>query len=113
MNPVLVVSKAETTHEGETIRYKMVNVWCPGCDRHHTFNVAMTRTPKTFQPLWGWDGDEKSPTFEGSMLTDGPSGRCHSLLRDGEWEFLQDSDHALAGKKAKMVPVPDWLMPES
>lgn len=36
-------------------------------------------------------------------------GNCHSFLRHGIWDFLADSAHGLAGQKAPMVPLPDWL----
>lgn len=33
-------------------------------------------------------------------------GSCHSFLRNGQWEFLNDSAHHLAGKTVPMVPLP-------
>jgi hypothetical protein len=39
-------------------------------------------------------------------------GNCHSFLRNGRWEFLGDSQHALAGQTVDMVPLPDWLVRE-
>lgn len=38
-----------------------------------------------------------------------PFGNCHSFLRNGQWEFLGDSTHKLAGKNAQMVPLPVWV----
>lgn len=48
-------------------------------------------TPHTREPAWG---------------------NCHSFLREGQWQFLNDSAHSLAGKTVPMVPLPDWLMPK-
>jgi len=36
-------------------------------------------------------------------------GNCHSFVRNGQWEFLSDSAHTLAGQTVPMVPLPDWL----
>lgn len=33
-------------------------------------------------------------------------GSCHSFLRAGRWEFLDDSAHGLAGQTVDMVPLP-------
>jgi hypothetical protein len=37
-------------------------------------------------------------------------GNCHSFLKDGQWQFLSDSAHALAGQTVPMVPLPNYLM---
>lgn len=37
-------------------------------------------------------------------------GNCHSFIRDGQWQFLSDCAHSLAGQTVPMVPVPDWFM---
>lgn len=37
-------------------------------------------------------------------------GNCHSFIVNGQWQFLGDCAHALAGQTVPMVPVPDWLI---
>lgn len=37
-------------------------------------------------------------------------GNCHSFVRNGQWQFLPDSAHALAGQTVDMVPLPEWLL---
>ena len=37
-------------------------------------------------------------------------GDCHAFLRNGVWDFLNDSAHHLAGQQVPMVPLPDWLL---
>ncbi len=37
-------------------------------------------------------------------------GSCHSFVRDGHWQFLADSAHALAGQTVPLVPMPDWML---
>lgn len=50
--------------------------------------VPHDNTPHTRDPAWG---------------------NCHSFLRAGQWEFLGDSGHRLAGQTVPMVPLPDYL----
>lgn len=91
-------------------------VWCPGCEEASIFHVAREDgSLPAFGPCWEWDGNLESPTISPSLLTQGGrqgSGHvCHSFIRDGKWEFLTDSTHALAGQTVPMVPLPDWLLP--
>lgn len=36
-------------------------------------------------------------------------GQCHSFIKNGQWQFLSDCAHELAGQTVPMVPLPDWL----
>lgn len=91
-----------------------VLVWCPGCEELHPFVVAneQGQTP-TNGPCWDWDRNEETPTFSPSLLVlggrQGSDHVCHSFLRQGRWEFLGDSTHALAGQTVDLPPLPDWL----
>lgn len=96
--------------------------WCPGCDEAHAIGVGPGG--------WTWDGNAEAPTFSPSVLVrsghyveiyggcwcewneehpDDPTefkcGVCHSFVRAGRIEFLNDSTHALAGKT---VSLPAW-----
>lgn len=78
-------------------------MWCPGCDRSH----RVIDGPNG----WTWDGNEDTPTFSPSILVRwqrvaGQPERCHSFIRGGVWEFLDDCTHALAGRRVPMVPHP-------
>lgn len=85
---------------------------CPGCEEVHQIDVAK----------WEWNGSLRVPTFSPSYLVLNdpnpnadpkydPKGkfrngfRCHSFIRDGNIEFLNDCTHKLAGKT---VPLPEW-----
>lgn len=57
---------------------------------------------------WTWDRNRELPTISPSILVTG-SKRCHSFVKNGEWQFLGDSDHALAGTTVPVQPVPDWF----
>jgi len=86
---------------------------CPGCKQTHTVG-----------PSWQFNGDLENPTFSPSVLVKSGhyashhkpgddcwcthnerTGRstfkctvCHSFIRDGQWQFLSDCTHELAGK---------------
>lgn len=83
-------------------------VYCPGCKISHWINVN-----KPNRPRWTWNGDREKPTFSPSILVRYPWGdppvdqRCHSFIRDGQWQFLQDCTHELAGKTVPMVEDPE------
>lgn len=85
-----------------------VQFWCPGCD--HLHQIVTWRAGGG--DVWTWDGNQDRPTVSPSILVTGGSGdlTCHSFLRDGRWEFLADSTHALAGQTVDMVPLPEWLV---
>ena len=63
---------------------------CPGCGYSHWFR---TKGPK---PCWTWNGDMDKPTLSPSLLVRGKY-RCHSFVKNGMIQFLNDSDHKLAG----------------
>lgn len=83
--------------DGENATYHLV--WCPGCEDVHAWRT----------PLWEWNGDHEKPTVSPSLLVTGGSRGlvCHSFIRDGQWQFLADSTHALAGQTVPMVPIPN------
>lgn len=103
--------------------------FCPGC---HTVHVVLIKQRGTASP-WEWNGDLERPTLSPSVLVyshetlnaagkalidaagDGPTPeltdehrvstpQCHSYVRDGHIEFLNDSTHALAGTTVELGP---------
>ena len=98
-NPVMVLKTVG--------KEQVLWMFCPGCDDAHCVD-----------PRWSWDENVESPTISPSILvtqafhpeTGLIERRCHSFVRQGQWEFLGDSTHALAGQTVPMVPVPDWLL---
>lgn len=94
-------------------------IWCPGCSSAHRPQTRLPDIEASFVGLlWEWDGNLVRPTFSPSYKTwwsEGPEHIekiCHSFIRDGQWQFLNDCTHALAGQTVDMVPVPDWLVRE-
>lgn len=67
--------------------------------------VSETTEPGRYQflvPLWSFNGDLEKPTIEPSILVrgvrDGKDYRCHSFVKDGQWQFLGDCTHELANR---------------
>ncbi|MGR3463608.1 DUF6527 family protein [Limimaricola sp.] len=97
-----------------------VGFMCPGCGTMH-----QVRVDGEGRPHWDWNGDADAPTFSPSVLVQGtawptddehqrimagetielPPARCHSFVRDGRIQFLNDCTHALAGRT---VDLPDF-----
>lgn len=111
-NPVTSVRHLVQHGDGKCLG-KMVWIWCPGCQALHT---PRFRCPDHGGPEKGpvWEGDPNSHPFTmtPSYLVHETkiSPKCHSHIRNGRWEFLADSTHALAGMTVPLEPLPDWLM---
>ena len=83
-------------------------VWvfhCPGCGYSHPFHTDAAKHP-THQS-WQFNGDVERPTISPSLLVfkDVPLRRCHSFVRGGKIQFLNDCWHSLRGQT---VEIPDW-----
>lgn len=78
---------------------------CPGCGYGHPFHTDPKHHP-THQS-WEWNGSVDSPTISPSLLIfkDVPAQRCHSFIKDGRIQFLDDCFHALKGQT---VDIPDY-----
>lgn len=114
-NPVTVVRHARywTPDDTGACLGVKVHLWCPGCQELHapTFRCPDHGGPETGPT---WDGDPYSDPFsmEPSLLVSGssPDHRCHSFIRNGTWQFLDDCAHPLRGLHP-LEPLPDWLVP--
>lgn len=83
--------------------------WCPGCKCLHNFSVKKSNRAGA---QWTWNGNEEKPTFSPSLVGKNLNGKgtnCHSFLRDGVWEFLNDCTHEFAGKKVPLPDLPEWV----
>lgn len=99
--------------EGDRIAF-----WCPGCDDSHVITIVDKKG-------WTYNGDPNAPTFTPSVKVTGvqwapgeyfhmpthakvPTGGqtiCHSYVRGGKIQFLDDCTHNLVGQT---VPLPDF-----
>jgi|KBSMisStaDraftv2_1062788.scaffolds.fasta_scaffold266777_3 hypothetical protein len=124
-NPIAVFRTQRRLKEGLTLHREhdedyepdggAVWVWCPGCEEAHRFQVIHEGVTPSQGAHWDWNGSVESPSFEPSYLTwlgpdATPTSRCHSFLRNGQWQFLSDCTHRLANQTVPMVPLPDWLV---
>lgn len=81
-------------------------LWCPGCDCFHGFYPKTKPGPG---PRWDFDGDMDKPTINPSLLVTRQYGDgreqtiCHSFIRNGQWQYLNDSTHILAGQTVDVV----------
>jgi len=85
-------------YKNQDPKYKGVMAfYCPGCNCQHPFDLER----------WEWNGSMDKPTFTPSLLCnqDYPQSRCHSFVKDGMIQFLDDCWHSLKGKT---VEIPDW-----
>lgn len=79
--------------------------WCPGCDAIHKISAGGNG------PVWAFNGDLVKPTFSPSHLTGSPGfqkNRCHSFIKDGMIQFLNDCHHGLAGKTVPLPTKDKW-----
>ena len=104
----------------QTVLHRVENVpntllfECPGCGECHQVPVKPGDGVR-----WEWNGSLDKPTFSPSLLVRGgplqdehglaiPGARsrcCHSFVRDGQIQFLNDCTHKLAGQT---VDLPAW-----
>lgn len=79
---------------------------CPGCGLFHVLNID-----PDFKPCWSFNGDLERPTIAPSINTwqEGRDGQvrmcCHSFVRDGKIQFLNDCTHALKGQTVDMPEI--------
>lgn len=94
-------------------------LWCPACEELHRIVTGGANS-------WTWDGDRERPTISPSILVHatqwapefsfhrpnhriapGERTTCHSFVVAGQWQFLPDCTHTLAGQTVPCVPIPD------
>lgn len=102
---------------------KLLIFTCPGCGENHCVTVAGDDVP---HPCWTWNGSVDAPTLSPSILCSGylsitddehdaymagaplPPQKayvCHSFVRDGRIEFLNDCTHPFAGQTLDLLEV--------
>lgn len=91
--------KAHWIREGVDLSF-----FCPACGYPHNIVVDGSRG-------WKFNGDMECPDVSPSICLTAEYGDnresqiCHSFIRNGEWQFLNDCTHNMAGQT---VPVPDY-----
>lgn len=86
---------------------------CPGCEHLHQISDKTDTGPGH---KWEFNGDLDRPTFSPSYLLWHPGMRggkatgertniCHSFIKDGKIQFLNDCFHHLAGKTVDLPEI--------
>lgn len=70
--------------------------WCPGCSEPHGVPVRGSKTSKGGDG-WEWNESEERPTLLPSVVVQS-TPFCHSFVRDGQIQFLEDCQHGLRGQ---------------
>lgn len=109
------------------LKHDRTYINCPGCKTTHCLNT----NPANGKPCWGFNGDLDKPTFSPSILE--KSGHycqrgnhpkteedchackegydmcyiCHSFVKDGMIQFLNDCTHDLAGQTVELLEIND------
>lgn len=112
-NPI-VVERQVTNADGRSgTRH---SYWCPGCDALHS--IAIRPHSQDNGAGWTFTGTLDQPTYSPSQLTtyeyvkDGKEVKrvCHTFIRGGQIEFLDDCTHSLKGKTVPLPPLPAWVI---
>jgi hypothetical protein len=80
---------------------EQVDFFCPGCKCWHGVRIGGEG-----QPRWLWNGSLEAPTFTPGLRI---GDVCHSLVINGQIQFLRDSTHAHSGQT---LEIPDWRSPD-
>ena len=80
--------------------------WCPGCECAH----SIWTDPNRKGPCWKFNGDVENPTISPSLRVQHHRHLvgdiiCHSFIKEGKIQYLNDSTHKLKGKT---IEIPDW-----
>jgi hypothetical protein len=79
--------------------------YCEGCKRVHSFNDT-----------WQFDGNFDKPTISPSikvtMQYKGTDYICHSFIKEGKIQYLNDCHHKLAGQTVPLKNKDDWFSKE-
>ncbi len=106
--PDWVVHKTNDAQRHEGSFWAEYVFFCPGCECGHGFKTVGG------PPSWSFNYDMVKPTVSPSLLITGHLGRdlagedrygtCHSFIRDGMIQFLDDCTHALRGRTVPLLP---------
>ena len=76
----------------------MLLFWCKGCKRLHGVYIDKNKPVH-----WDFNGNYDKPTFNPSILVTMPNiGVCHSFIKDGKIQYLDDCYHELKGQTVEL-----------
>lgn len=85
--------------------------FCKGCDDIHILPVK-EYNPQNRTSVWDWDGNVEKPTFSPSISVTYPNtlhgdAICHSFVRNGQIQYLNDCTHELKGQTIDLPNIPE------
>lgn len=105
MSKLKPVKKPNKEGSGDDPAFKIVGYKfkCPGCNVIHTID----------NDRWDFNGDYECPTLypsvngSGKRVNNGEwyDWRCHSWVKNGKIQFLNDSTHELAGQTVELPEI--------
>jgi hypothetical protein len=116
VNPIVVERRYKTSREPDAPTITKHLYWCPGCDALH--GIAVRPSKQRNGASWEFSGTLECPTYSPSQLTTWEQGPertkfvCHTFIRNGQIEFLNDCTHEFRGKMVPLPPLPDWVLRE-
>lgn len=93
--------------------YTALMFCCPGCAENGGSGLHMLPISEPGNPVWTFDGNLEAPTLNPSILTKmNNEFVCHSYLRSGIFDFLDDCTHSFKSKHVPMPDLPEWVTKE-
>lgn len=81
--------------------------YCPACKDIH----CVWTDPRDGVHVWGWNKNKDKPTFTPSIKVLSYTGQkvtgiCHSFVKDGKIQYLEDCTHKMAGNTVELPDIP-------
>lgn len=103
---------AKVNLEDNEVAGTYASIWCVGCKEPHSMPVRGKTGSDPERHRWEFDNNLEEPTFSPSLLCNKPGPYhyagapvCHSYIRKGKMQFLNDCTHEFAGQT---VDLPDY-----
>ncbi len=90
----------ENYHNGTKFYHTQYFYFCPGCEEEHAFELKSEGGHHNFNM------DLKNPTISPSLVQNFVPGKmCHSFIKEGKIQFLNDCWHKLAGQTVELPEI--------
>lgn len=95
------IKEVRHIYEGKEWHHRQFEYMCAGCGYTHVFGLRSEGGHHDF------DMNLSSPTISPSLLQNfgGESKLCHSFIRNGMIQYLNDCQHHLAGKTIELPEI--------
>lgn len=107
-NPIVVARRVQFGENDVRLHHYY---WCPGCNALH--GVAIRPDVNSNGAGWEFSGTLERPTYSPSQLTTygvDSHNVCHTFIREGMIQYLNDCTHSMRGQTVPLPPLPDWFI---